>query len=172
VIAAFLLSPISFWPSYLISKSYNDTPYRIRFFTIDGWLIGAPWFLWVLLAFDGIAAAVQRWAPKLLGLLRRPAAPWILLFGSAAVFVPLSMVFSPYAWFTELGPFDVQPVRLPLFFGYFLMGVALGAGRGVPVWPKRWGWWLAAGLAVFAAYLFRFHAANGLAYAAACAGIS
>jgi glucan biosynthesis protein C len=172
VIAAFVLSPISFWPSYLLSTTYDPAPYWIRFFTVDGWLIGAPWFLWVLLGFDGIVAAARRWTPKLLAPLRRPAAPWILLLAATAVFVPLSMMFSFTSWFTEFGPFDVQPVRLPLYFGYFLMGVAFGAGGGAPERLKGWGWWLAGGLAVFGAYLFLFRTASGPAFAAACAGIS
>jgi hypothetical protein len=51
--AAFLISPLAFWPSYLRSITNSPTPYWTRYFTVDGWLIGAPWFLWVLLVFDG-----------------------------------------------------------------------------------------------------------------------
>ena len=39
--AAFLISPLAFWPSYLMSTPDSTTPYWIRFFTTDGWLIGA-----------------------------------------------------------------------------------------------------------------------------------
>jgi glucans biosynthesis protein C len=172
VIAAFFISPIAFWPSYLLSKTYDATPYWIRFFTVDGWLIGAPWFLWVLLSFDGIVAAVRRWTPQWIALLRRPAAPWVLLLGSAAVFVPLSIAFSIYSWATEIGPFDVQPVRLPLYFGYFLAGVALGAKGPAAGWPRGWGAWLAGGLAAFGVNAVLFRAGNGPAFAAACLGIS
>jgi len=59
VVSAFLLSPLAFWPSYLLGRHTSPTPYWIRFFTEDGWLIGAPWLLWVLLAFDGIVALVH-----------------------------------------------------------------------------------------------------------------
>jgi glucan biosynthesis protein C len=180
VAAAFVLSPIAFWPGYLLSTRDSSIPYWIRFFTTDGWMIGAPWFLWVLLSFDGIAALLHRLAAGFTAWLRRSAAPLILLAAASAVFVSLSLFFSPYAWLRDLGPFDVEYVRLPLFFGYFLIGMALGAGGRAADWPKRWGGWLAGGMAAFVAFLFldsnsanlAMKAAAWLAYAAGCAGLS
>ncbi len=130
VISAFLLSPIAFWPSYLMSVSDSSTPYWIRYFTTDGWLIGAPWFLWVLLAFDGIVALIYRFAPTILDKLRREITPLVILLVTIAAFVPVNLFVAPDNWWlTWVGPFDVQPGKVPLYFVYFLLGVALGSGQ-------------------------------------------
>jgi glucan biosynthesis protein C len=143
-------------------------------------MIGAPWFLWVLLAFDGIVAAAARWAPGSLERLRRPSATLVLFAAASVAFVLFSLFFSPYAWLRDLGPFDVEYVRLPLFFGYFLIGMALGAGGRTTDGPKRWGLWLAGGSAAAAVFLFLnpnsanlgMRAAAWSLFAAGCAGIS
>jgi glucan biosynthesis protein C len=180
-VAAFTLSPLAFWPGFLRSTPDSSVPYWIRFFTSDGWLIGAPWFLWVLLVFDGIVALVYKFAPAAPNRLRRGSSPWLLLLAAGVAFVPPALFFSPFAWLTRIGPFDVQPVRLPLFFVFFLFGMALSSARRLESgWPKRWGLWLLFGLFSFAVYIFIGKANAGLAlravyslgFAGACAGLS
>lgn len=173
--AAFLISPLAFWPSYLMSTRDSNTPYWIRFFTTDGWLIGAPWFLWLLLAFDGAAALVHRAAPGILEKIRRTPNAWVILAVMIAAYVPMRLIVDPYAWITRLGPFDVQASRIGLYFASFLLGMALGGGgkwRSAG-WPKRWGIWLLAALLLFPVYLWSTQAGipaiNGLAYSVSCA---
>jgi glucan biosynthesis protein C len=180
IVAAFLLSPLAFWPSYLMGTHSSPTPYWIRFFTVDGWLIGAPWFLWVLLAFDGIVALVHRFTPAILGKLRREPTALAIVLVTIVAFVPISLFVAPDSWITEIGPFDVQPGKLPLFFAYFLLGMALGSTQKwrSAGWPKHWGYWLLGGIATFFVYIFVGGTAAGLvirvanrtAFAVSCAG--
>jgi glucan biosynthesis protein C len=180
IAAAFLLSPLAFWPGYLRSIPDSSVPYWIRFFTTDGWMIGAAWFLWVLLAFDAIIALLHRMAPALLNALHRKPSPLFVLAATAIVFVPAGMAVSPYSWLTPIGPFDVQPARVPLYFLYFLLGMALGSKGGAreTVWPTHWGLYLLAGLVSFAAYMlvgvnargFALRAVAMTAFAGSCAG--
>jgi glucans biosynthesis protein C len=181
VVSAFLLSPIAFWPSYLMSIPDSPTPYWIRFFTTDGWLIGAPWFLWVLLAFDGIVALIYRVVPVVLEKLRREPTGLVILLATMAAFVPVNLFIAPDGWLTWVGPFDVQPAKVPLYFAYFLLGMALGSGQTwrSAGWPKRWGYWFIFGLVSFFIYLLvgrdiaglLSRLVNGLAFAAGCAGL-
>ncbi len=181
VVSAFLLSPLAFWPSYLLGQHTSPTPYWIRFFTVDGWLIGAPWFLWVLLAFDGIVALVHRIAPGILGKLRREPTALVIVLVTILAFVPVSLFVAHDAWITRIGPFDVQPGKLLLFFAYFCLGMALGSGQKwrSAGWPKHWGYWLLGGIGAFFVYSFVGGATAGLAiqivnraaFAVSCAGL-
>jgi glucan biosynthesis protein C len=181
IAAAFLLSPLAFWPSYLMGRRGSPTPYWIRYFTVDGWLIGAAWFLWVLLAFDGIVALVHRVAPAVLGKLRREPTALVIVLVTIVAFVPVSFFVPPDSWVTRIGPFDVQPGKLPLFFANFCLGMALGSGQKwrSAGWPKHWGYWLLVGIAAFFVYSFVGGTAAGLAirlvnrtaFAVSCAGL-
>ena len=177
--AAFLISPLAFWPSYLMATPDSNTPYWIRFFTADGWQIGPPWFLWVLLAFDGVVALVHRAAPAVLEKIRRAPTVWVILLVTIAAYVPVRLLVDPYVWINRLGPFDVQAARIGLYFAAFLLGVALGGGgqwRSAG-WPKAWGIWLLAALVLFPVYLWSTQAGdgylprviNGLAFSVCCA---
>jgi glucan biosynthesis protein C len=165
VVAAFTISPIAFLPGYLRSTPDSSVPYWIRFLTTDGWLIGAPWFLWVLLALDGIVAILHRTVPAVLDKLRREPPPLFILLATVVVFVPVVLALSP----------------LPLFFLYFLLGMALGSSRRLDSgWPKYWGIWLLIGLFSSAAdAAFGWYSAglasrvvNGIGFAGSCAGFS
>ena len=180
VAAAFLISLLAFWPSYLMATPDSSTPYWIRYFTTDGWPIGAAWFLWVLLAFDGIVALIYRAAPAVLDKLRGEPTGRVVLLVTIAAFVPVSLFISPNDWITRLGPFDVQPGKALLYFAYFLLGMALGNGQKWRNfgWPKHWGYWfvfgiLASFLSIFigsdAGFLSRL--VNSTAFAASCTGI-
>jgi glucan biosynthesis protein C len=178
--AAFLISPLAFWPSYLMATPDSSTPYWIRFFTTDGWLIGAPWFLWLLLAFDGIAALIHRVAPAVLEKLRRPPTELVVMLVMIAAYVPVRLLVDPYVWITRLGPFDVQASRIGLYFACFLLGMAIGGARQLQNagWPRHWGLWFLAALISFPIYLgstqmgdgLAARAFNGLAFTICCAG--
>ena len=97
VVSVVVLSPLHFLPAYLrASPDTQQTPYLATFFTSDGWPVGAPWFLWVLLALDGMMALVYRFAPQALARLdRQPTAPVVFLVAIGS-FLPLRLLGSHF----------------------------------------------------------------------------
>jgi glucan biosynthesis protein C len=184
VVAIVFIAPLAFWPSYLMAASKPQTPYLATFFTSDGWPVGPPWFLWVLLVFNGIVALVYRNAPHVLTKLRRQPTALVIFLVTIVSFLPLSLVGSHY-WWVSLGPFDLQPIRLGLYFAYFLLGIALGTGQQWQKlgWPKQWGAWFIGGIFSFFVYMgvlgdtFQLpglvsQVTLGVTFAASCTGAS
>jgi len=134
VAAAGLLSPLAFYPSWLLSRQTDGLPFWQRYYGIDGWSPGPAWFLWLLLAYSlvvalayGLAPARLRrwsWQPRSAARLMSVclASSWIAS-GSMALFI------GPNHWFTLVGPLSAQSSRLLLYAAWFLLGVALGAGN-------------------------------------------
>jgi glucan biosynthesis protein C len=150
VFGALFLAPWAFLPSYLMATTRPEAPYLATFFTSDGWPVGPPWFLWLLLVFNGIVALVHRIAPNVWARLRQPK-PLVILLVTLISFLPLRLIGSHF-WWISLGPFDAQPIRFGLYFAYFLLGMALGTGQRwrETGWPKLWGLWLlVAGVSLF-----------------------
>jgi glucan biosynthesis protein C len=181
VIAALILSPLSFWPSYLQAGIGPAPDFWKRCYTVDGWQTGPIWFLWLLLAFDGVAALVFRIAPRTFDALRRrPSLPAVFLV-AIAVFAPVYVFASPYEWTSILGLIDVQPARIPLYFAFFLMGMAFAAhGERRSAGPERWGICLAVGISSLVPFFsVGPEAADpfsrliaGTAFATCCTGVS
>lgn len=134
LVAAGLLSPLAFYPSWLMSRQKAGLPFWQRYYGIDGWSPGPAWFLWLLLAFSlGVALAyalaparLRRWSwqPRSSGRLLAVclATSWIAS-GAMALFVGADH------WFNLVGPMSAQTSRLLLYAAWFLLGVALGAGN-------------------------------------------
>jgi glucans biosynthesis protein C len=182
VIGALVLAPLAFLPAYLLASPPPPLPYLSTFFTSDGWPIGAPWFLWVLLAFNGLVALVNWKAPAVLAKLRRQPTPLVVLLVTLVAFVPLSLVIPSFYWLS-LGPFDMQPARIGLYLSYFLLGMALGASQQwrQSRWPKQWSWWFVLGILSFLIYLSLLgndspdlvtQTIISVAFAVSCAGTS
>jgi glucan biosynthesis protein C len=184
VFAALLLAPLTYWPSYSLATPEPNTPYLLRFFTSDGWPVGPPWFLWLLLLFNGLVALTHRFAPSLLAKLRRQPTALAVLLVTIVAYLPLSLVIPPPSWMS-LGPFDMQTSRFLLYLAYFLLGMATGSGQQwrSSSWPKHWGAWLLSGILSFLVYaalvseLVRLpglisQPVISLAYAGSCAGTS
>jgi len=184
VFAALVIAPLAFLPSYLMAVPRPQAPYLTTFFTSDGWPVGPPWFLWVLLVFNGIVALVYQFAPTVLEKLRRSPTALGIFLVTIVSFLPLSLVGSHY-WWVSLGPFDMQPIRLGLYFAYFLLGMALGTGQQWQKmgWPRYWGAWFVLGLFSFFVYMgvlgdtFQLpglisQVMLGVTFAASCAGAS
>jgi surface polysaccharide O-acyltransferase-like enzyme len=154
IFAALFIAPLAFLPSYLMAAPKPQAPYLATFFTSDGWPVGPPWFLWVLLVFNGVVVLVHQAVPTMLEKLRAQPTALVIFLVTVVSFLPLSLVGSHY-WWATLGPFDLQPIRLGLYFAYFLLGMALGTGqRWKKVgWPKYWGAWFIAGLFSFLVYM-------------------
>ncbi|HSD85789.1 MAG TPA: acyltransferase family protein, partial [Anaerolineae bacterium] len=181
-IGAILLAPVAFWPSYLLSLSNPQIPYLASFFTSDGWPVGAPWFLWVLLLFNGLVALANWKTPMLLAKLHRPPTILIIFLVTIGTFLPMNWLIPTYKWLS-LGPFDLQPARIVLYFAYFLLGMALSTGQSWRMggWPKHWGFWLVLGILSFSSYMLLAgnssstlvaQTLTSIAFAASCAGTS
>jgi len=162
-----VLMPLAYYPSYLVTTSAPTFDGFRRFYLSFGnWQSGTAWFIWLLLAFDCLAATLYSMAPWVEGYFRRiaslgsrrPAAFFaILIFFSAIAYTPMAAVFGVDRWFA-LGPFAVQASRLFHYAVYFFAGVAIGVNgltgsllrSGGPL-AQRWGRWLIAALLTYVA---------------------
>jgi surface polysaccharide O-acyltransferase-like enzyme len=183
-IGALFIAPLAFLPSFLMADPRPQAPYLTTFFTSDGWPVGPPWFLWVLLVFNGVVALTYRIAPAVLAKLCQQPTVLVIFLVTIVSFLPLSLVGSHY-WWVSLGPFDLQPIRIGLYFAHFLLGMAIGTGqrwRGIG-WPKYWGAWFILGIFSFFVYMgvlgdtFQLsglvsQVMLGVTFAASCAGAS
>jgi hypothetical protein len=131
-----LLMPVAHYPVYRATAvDPGLAAYWQHWLALPFWPSGPPWFLWVLLVFDFGAAALYRFARRsgdalgrIVGKLStRPTAFLVVLVGvSGLAYVPLALVFTPWAWF-HVGPFAFQLCRPVLYAVYFLAGLGVGA---------------------------------------------
>jgi hypothetical protein len=165
VVAAAVLGPLAYYPTYLVTA---PAPHLAGFWrewrALGFWPAGPIWFLWVLLLFDGLAAAVYSIAPEFgndLGRLsgrvaRRPVVyAGVLVAASALAYVPLAMAFTAGNWL-RAGPFTFQVSRILHYAVYFLAGMGLGSygvGRGLlatdGALARGWASWIGPALAAF-----------------------
>jgi glucans biosynthesis protein C len=186
-----LLMPLAYWPSWRLGDQGMSGNYLPGFFTADGWPVGPPWFLWVLLAFNAIVVMTRHLghAERWLSDLQWPSSSAAIVSGlfaaSALAVLPTRLVVVPDTWFTLGGPFDAQTSRLPLYAIYFAVGLALGDARRrivlVTVAQRLLIVWLCLALASFVAHWHlsgtdSFIAADrllvGFVFAACCASSS
>jgi peptidoglycan/LPS O-acetylase OafA/YrhL len=167
VAAAALVAPLAYYPAYLETSTHTGVAgFARQWLSLGNWPSGPAWFLWVLLAFDGLAALLfarfPGWGEALgrlaAGARRRPALFLGLLVACSAVaYLPLALTVGPMAW-AAFGPFVFQTSRIAHYAVYFLAGVAIGAWgleRGLlaadGALARRWPLWLTAALAAFVA---------------------
>lgn len=162
-----LLMPATLYPTYRQTAADPGlAAYRRQWRALPFWPCGPMWFLWLLLAGDGAAAALHRLAPRRSAQFARAlsaAAPARVLAGlllaSALAYAPPAQRFGPMRWATR-GPFSCQISRPLHYAAYFFAATGLGA-RGVerglfaPQGPlaRRWGGWLAAAAGSFALWI-------------------
>lgn len=157
IVSTAVLAPLAYYPSYL---QHGGAPgfnaYVDAWRSLPVWPSGPAWFLWVLLAFSGLAALGHRLAPNFgeaLGDRLGPLGerPWtffgVLVLLSAAVYLPMAQIFDGITWF-EWGPFTAQTSRILFYALYFVVGIALGAhgiDRGLfdrdGKLPRQWLVW-------------------------------
>ena len=164
--AAAIVAPLAYYPTYLQSGAGGGLAgYWQQWRALGNWPGGPAWFVWVLLAFDGIAAGLFLLLPKwaeILGRVTSSAQGRPVLFFlclalfSGAVYVPVAVAVTPFTWSTW-GPFTFQTSRGLHYLVYFLVGVGVGAyglGRGLLArdgkLARRWWLWCAASLVAFA----------------------
>jgi peptidoglycan/LPS O-acetylase OafA/YrhL len=180
LISIFVLIPIAYYASFLRYHMPGTTDFNFFHFwwhtiTIGPWPSGQSWFLWVLLAFDIIAAAVWWIAPKILAafgqlifaLRNRPMTAFAaFLIVSVVSYLPMHLAFGDGAWF-EPGhyPFPIQTSRILLYPAYFFTGVGIGVASlraGVLAEDgdiaKRWPVWLAFAILFYGAILLLVYA--------------
>lgn len=139
LISIFILVPIAYYPSFLLYHLPGTTDFNFFYFwgrtlTVGPWPSGPAWFLWVLVAFNILAAIAWFIARPSLEALGR----WIAMAGTrpAPVFaivlaiilfayVPFVLAFGRQQWFA-VGPISVQSSRLGLYAACFLLGVTVG----------------------------------------------
>ncbi|MGB6537953.1 MAG: acyltransferase [Xanthobacteraceae bacterium] len=167
VFGVYLLMPVAYFAVYRQTAIDPDWPaYLSHLLALPFWPSGPLWFLWVLLALNGAAAVLFRFAPGLVEAAARFAErsnPTRLFFAltaiSALVGLLLCIFFTPWQWI-NLGPLAFQPFLLPQYAIFFLFGLAAGARgleRGLFAAEHRladhWGRWLAIALASFALWI-------------------
>lgn len=202
VIGVGLLAPLAYYPAWLQSGGAPSlAAYAEAWTSLPFWPSGPAWFLWVLLVFGVVAAALDGLFPKLIlalgrwtqGAAKRPGRAFLLLTAASAVaYVPLNMVL-PFGHWTTEGPFVVQTGRIGHYLVYFLAGLAFGAagvGQGLTdpqggLARRWWAWQIAPAPAVIAAvavFIIAFSpnpppkplldVVGGLAFVLACATLS
>jgi hypothetical protein len=165
VAAAAVIAPLAYYPSYLQTGASGVAGFWKQWFALGNWPAGPAWFVWVLLAFDVVAAALLMFKPnwdKSIGQLSAGSEQHpIRFFGilvalSAAVYVPMAVIFNPFAW-ASFGPFFFQTSRILHYFVYFLLGAGVGAyglQRGLLAsdgkLARRWLVWSIAAFFAFA----------------------
>jgi peptidoglycan/LPS O-acetylase OafA/YrhL len=167
VVAAAILAPLAYYPTYLQESTHAGLAgYWHQWLSLGNWPAGPGWFLWLLLAFDLVAALLFVLAPRwgqAIGALtsgagRRPVLFFAALAAvSALAYIPLALHFSPLNW-TAFGPFTFQTSRILHYLAYFLIAVGVGAwgmDRGLLApdgkLARRWPLWVLAALVFFAA---------------------
>jgi peptidoglycan/LPS O-acetylase OafA/YrhL len=180
LISIFVLMPIAYYPSFLRYHLPGTTDFGFLHFwwrtlTVGPWPSGPAWFLWVLLAFDAMAAAVWWIAPgiidasgRLIYAMRdRPMTAFaVFLVVSTAAYLPMHLEFGDTSWL-EWGrfPLPIQTSRILLYLAYFFAGVGVGAMslRGGLLaangeLAKHWPIWLAFALVFYLAILVLVYA--------------
>lgn len=164
VLAAAFVAPLAYYPAYLQTGERGWSGFWHEWLALGNWPAGPAWFVWVLLAFDLIAAALfvstPRWVESLgrglSGASRRPVAFFgFLVVVSALVYVPMALAFNPLSW-TVFGPFVFQTSRILHYLVYFLIAAGMGAyglklGLLAPDGRlgQKWASWLGTALLLF-----------------------
>lgn len=167
VVAAAVIAPLAYYPTYLTTPSHAGVAgFWQEWRALGNWPAGPAWFIWVLLAFGCVAAALfvatPKWGETLgrmtAGASRRPALFFALLIAvSAVAYIPMELKFNGFAW-ASWGPFVFQSSRILHYFVYFMLGAGVGAvgiGKGLLAndgkLARRWILWSVAALIAFVA---------------------
>ncbi len=160
---AFML--IAYFPAYYVSHNNLDLCAYIRdFFTVEGWPVGPPWFLWVLFFFNVLFVLVnpivQKYKPEVNVLTNNFSRKPLLLFFVLVLFtwiayVPIAHIVGAGTWIGWL-PFDFQLSRFLLYFVYFMIGVLIGnTSFNEKLFSKsslivdKWWLWIMLSLGIF-----------------------
>jgi len=165
VLAVIFLAPLAYYPAYrstAVDPGFNA--YWQHWLALPFWPSGPAWFLWQLLAFNILAAAmhgfVPGWGERLVRLAifagGNPVRFFVVLVTlSALAYIPLALAYSPFPW-TNIGPISFQLSRPLHYLVYFFAGLAVGTyglDRGLlagdSVLARHWAAWVAVAFVGF-----------------------
>ena len=175
LISIFVLMPIAYYPTFLRyhlpgTTDFNFLHFSKNIFVVGPWPSGPAWFLWVLLAFDAVAAAVWCFAPGAIKFLSRLVygardRPVLLFIGFLAITIagyePMRLAFGDASWL-EISwlPLPIQTSRILLYTSYFFAGVIVGAAGPANgalaeggALSKRWPLWTVVAAIFYGAIL-------------------
>ena len=172
VLAAAVVSPLAYYPAYLQSLSHTGfAGFWQQWRALGHWPAGPAWFIWLLLAFDVVAAALFAFVPQVMAWLgrtisdssNRPILVFLILaVVSAVTYIPMAIHFSVERWST-FGPFAFQTSRLFHYFAYFIIAIGVGAtamSRGFfardSKLARRWPLWTNAMVLIYFALVAAF----------------
>ena len=164
-VGLYLLMPLSFYPVYRVTAvDPSWSAFWAHWLALPFWPSGPMWFLWFLLLFNMVAAALFWLAPRageFLGRLSGRAGDHsgrffiALVAVSALAYLPLSAIFAPWEW-VQFGPFAFQPSFAPQYAIYFFAGLGVGAYgfergllEGDGMLARQWARWLVGAAAAF-----------------------
>src|SRR4051812_48379597 len=175
LISIFVLMPIAYYPTFLRYHLPGTTDFSFlhfwrNIFVVGPWPSGPAWFLWVLLALDGLAAALWCLVPRAIegmgrvlhGARDRPVAVFVVFIAvTIAAYLPLRLAFGDASWLEPGGlPLPIQTSRILLYTAYFLAGVIVGAANlrtgllaANGALARRWPLWLAVAAGFYLAIL-------------------
>ena len=162
LITVSLVIPIAYVPSYYLAHhNFQLLPFIKDYLFVEQWPVGPPWFIWLLLAFNIIAAAIPpkvftSLSVRLAQLAKKPALFIFSFFACVCIsFIPLSIWIGQYTW-TGFGPFDFQVNRVLLYFLFFIFGACLGVSnwqeflfRSNKLFGKQYLFWIAISLVCY-----------------------
>src|SRR5260370_9261811 len=142
LISVFVLMPIAYYPTFLRyhlpgTTDVNSLHFWWHTLTVGPWPSGPAWFLWVLLAFDAMAAALWWIAPGMIDALGRliyvardrPMTVFgVFVIVSITAYLPMHLAFGDISWLEWDGfPLPIQTSRILLYTPAFFAGVGVGA---------------------------------------------
>jgi peptidoglycan/LPS O-acetylase OafA/YrhL len=168
LVAAGVLGPLTYYPAYMQFGSRGLLSYAKAWLSLGNWPSGPPWFLWVLLTFDCLAALCFMVVPRFFDFLqtvfgRSGQSPVRFFLGLVAfsqlAYLPLVWKLGPFGPLI-FGPFFVQGTKLLVYLLYFFVGVGAGmfgihsglferTGR----LARRWPFWTVFSLVCFASWI-------------------
>jgi glucans biosynthesis protein C len=135
LITVTLIIPFGYLASWRLAHgNYDLRAFFIDFIRVEHWPAGPPWFIGILFIFNGIVCLfyprlrglLQRWNAHLTRLSNRPGSLfWRGYLLTLGLYIPLVLIFGYSAWI-GFGPFAIQLSRILLYFGYFMLGLAIG----------------------------------------------
>lgn len=134
-VAALTLMPLAYYAFEPRVFETNFADYWWKTITVGPWPSGPVWFVWVLFAFDILAALLYRVAPHCLDAVNRLSVrgfsnpiPFFIFFAAftTLVYLPMRLYFGATYWFEFGGPFVVQASRVLLYASYFFIGAGVG----------------------------------------------
>jgi glucans biosynthesis protein C len=160
VVGVTALMPLAYYAAWRAAghdEGYLD--YWRQNITTHGWPSGPLWFVWMLLLFDVVAAAIFAVFPRRTfncpsasrWLIERPLPAFgVMLVVCALMYLPMLSIFGFDAWATLLTkPFYFQVCRIGLYLAWFFAGALVGAqnlDRGLLSrdggLARNWRWWI------------------------------